>query len=204
MARSHRILYAIYIVVWAVMAVNPKYRDDWLLENLLVFISFPLLLWLDTRRPLSFMTLFSVLIFASLHSLGSHFTYAEMEYFDVVTQFFGFERNHFDRVVHFLFGALLFGLFFEIAANSVRGYRSAMAAGLMFIVSISGVYEVVEWIVAAVLHPELRIAFMGAQGDVWDAQKDMGLALLGALINLLFYRYYERLFTDCTEKGEIR
>jgi len=82
------------------MAIDPKYRADWLLENVLIFIFFPFIIWMDRKHQFTFLTMVFLLLFASLHSLGSHYTYAEMEHFNVISQFFGFERNHFDRVVH--------------------------------------------------------------------------------------------------------
>ena len=108
MEKSHKIIYSIYILIWIILAINPKYPEDWFLENILVFLLFPFVLWSDIKYKYTLLSIFFLLIFASLHSLGAHFTYAKMEYFDFITQLFGFERNHFDRVVHFLFGLLVF------------------------------------------------------------------------------------------------
>ena len=100
MPKSHKLVYAIYVLVWIIMAINPKYPQDWLLENVLVFLVFPFIVWMDKKHNYSLLSIILLLMFASLHSLGSHYTYAEMEHFDGITQFFGFERNHFDRLVH--------------------------------------------------------------------------------------------------------
>ncbi len=192
MPRSHKIVYAVYFVIWAILAIDPRYRDDWLLENVLVFIVYPAVIWLDKKHHLTLTSIILLLIFASLHSLGSHFTYAEMEYFDPVTQFFGFERNHFDRVVHFLFGLLVFRLLFELVTPGIRRTGQALFFTFTVVVTISTLYEILEWLAAIIFHPELGIAFLGTQGDVWDSQKDIIAAILGALINLLFYQDYER------------
>jgi len=192
MPLSHKIVYAVYFVIWAILAINPRYRDDWLLENVLVFIVYPAVIWLDKKHHLTLTSIILLLIFASLHSLGSHFTYAEMEYFDPVTQFFGFQRNHFDRVVHFLFGLLVFRLLFELVTPGIRRIGQALFFTFTVVVTISTLYEILEWLAAIIFHPELGIAFLGTQGDVWDSQKDIIAAILGALINLLFYKYYER------------
>lgn len=191
MPKSHKIVYAIYFVVWFIMAINPKYRDDWLLENILVFIFFPFIVWMDSKHHYSLMSIILLLIFASLHSLGSHYTYAEMEHFDAITEFFGFERNHYDRVVHFLFGLLLFKILFEMTTFSISSIKTALFFTLMIIISISTVYEIVEWLAAITFHPELGLAFLGTQGDIWDAQKDTLVAIFGALINFFFYSHYE-------------
>lgn len=194
MPKSHQLIYAIYIVVWIAMAIHPKYPADWLLENILVFLFFPFVIWMDLKYRFSVAALAMLLIFASLHSLGSHFTYAEMEYFDIITKWMGFERNHFDRVVHFLFGLLLFRIFFEMVMPHSKTYKSAMFFTITIILSISMLYEIIEWLAAIIFHPELGIAFLGTQGDVWDAQKDNLAAFLGAMLNLIFYRRYREIF----------
>ncbi len=194
MPKSHKFLYAIYVLVWIIMAINPKYPQDWLLENVLVFLVFPLILWMDKKHNYSLLSIILLLIFASLHSLGSHYTYAEMEHFNAITQFFGFERNHFDRFVHFLFGLLTFRMMFEMITPNVVTVKMTLLFTLTMILSISTFYEVLEWLAAVILHPELGMAFLGTQGDVWDAQKDTIAAMIGALINIAFYQNYKHLW----------
>ena len=193
MPNSHKVIYAIYIIVWIIMAINPKYPQDWLLENVLVFLIFPLIIWMDKKNNYTLLSIILLLIFASLHSLGTHYTYAEMEHFDVITQFFGFERNHFDRLVHFLFGLLVFRILFEMITPGISSVKTALLFTFAMIISISALYETLEWLAAITFHPELGIAFLGTQGDVWDAQKDTLVAMIGALINLFFYRSYAKL-----------
>jgi putative membrane protein len=194
MPKSHKFVYAIYIVVWTIMAIDPKYPQDWLLENVLIFLFFPFILWMDHKHHYTLPSLILLLIFASLHSLGSHYTYAEMEHFNVITEFFGFERNHFDRFVHLLFGLLVFRILFEMIASYAVSIKSALLFTLTMIISISTFYEMLEWLAAVILHPELGMAFLGTQGDVWDAHKDTALAMTGALINIVFYQSYKHLW----------
>ncbi len=194
MPKSHKIVYAIYVVVWIILAINPKYPQDWLLENVLVFLIFPYIVWMDKKYQYSLTAIIFLFIFASLHSLGSHYTYSEMEHFDVISQFFGFERNHFDRLVHFMFGLLLFKLLFEMSTTHVSNIKTALLFTFTMVVSISTLYEIVEWLAGAILHPELGMAFLGTQGDVWDAQKDTLAAIIGALINIIFYQSYKALW----------
>jgi putative membrane protein len=196
MPTSHKIVYGIYIIFWAFMAIDPKYPQDWLLENVLVFIFFPFVIWMDKKHHYTLLSIILLLIFASLHSLGSHYTYAEMEHFDVITQFFGFERNHFDRLVHFLFGLLVFRMIFEMMHHTTTTPQAALLLTFTMIVSISAVYEILEWLAVIVLHPELGMAFLGAQGDVWDAHKDTALAMIGALANIAFYKNYTQLWAS--------
>lgn len=196
MPKSHKIVYALYIAVWIIMAINPKYRDDWLLENVLVFIFFPFITWMDYKHNYSLTSIILLLFFASLHSLGSHYTYAEMEHFDTITQFFGFERNHFDRVVHFLFGLLCFKILFEMTTHTISSAKTAILFTFTIVVTISTFYEMLEWLAASIFHPELGIAFLGTQGDVWDAQKDTLVAMVGALVNFFFYSHYAKLLQE--------
>ena len=149
---------------------------------------------MDHKHHYTLPSLISLLIFASLHSLGSHYTYAEMEHFNAITEFFGFERNHFDRFVHLLFGLLVFRILFEMIASYTVSIKSALLFTLTMIISISTFYEMLEWLAAVILHPELGMAFLGTQGDVWDAHKDTSLAMLGALINIAFYQSYKHLW----------
>lgn len=192
MPKSHKIVYSIYVLVWIIMAINPKYRADWLLENILVFLIFPFIVWMDSRHRYSLVSIVLLLVFASLHSLGSHYTYAEMEHFDAITHLFGFERNHFDRVVHFLFGLLLFRILFEMITHGINSLKTALFFTLTTVISISTVYEMLEWLAAITFHPELGMAFLGTQGDIWDAHKDTLVATVGALINFFFYKQYDR------------
>jgi putative membrane protein len=196
MPLSHKIVYVVYLLFWIIMAIDPKYRADWLLENILVFIFFPFIIRMDSRYRYSLLSIILLLIFASLHSLGSHYTYAEMEHFDTITQLFGFERNHYDRVVHFLFGFLLFRLFFEMIIIHVTHWKAALIFTVMTVLSISAIYEIIEWLVAIMINPELGHAFLGSQGDIWDAQKDTLVAFIGALLNLIGYRSYKQLFMN--------
>lgn len=194
MPKSHKIVYTVYVIIWIIMAIDPKYPDDWLLENVLVFIFFPFMLFMDSRHHYSLISIILLLIFGFLHSLGSHYTYAEMEHFDAVTHFFGFERNHFDRVVHFLFGLLVFRILFEMITHGISSLKTALFFTLTTVISISTVYEMLEWIAAVTFHPELGMAFLGTQGDIWDAHKDTLAAMVGALINFFFYTHYGKLF----------
>ena len=202
MPRSHKIVYAIYIVIWAILAIHPRYRDDWLLENVLVFIVFPLVIWLDKKHHFSLASIVMLLIFASLHSLGSHFTYSEMKYFDPITQFFGLERNDFDRVVHFLFGLLAFRALFELITPGIKRIGTAMLFTFTLIVAISSFYEILEWLAAIFFHEELGMAFLGTQGDIWDSQEDVAAAIFGALINLAFYKSYAELLSQRNQRDE--
>ena len=176
------------------MAINPKYPADWLLENVLIFIFFPFVVFMDKKHHYTLLSIVFLLIFASLHSLGSHYTYAEMEHFNAITQFFGFERNHFDRLVHFLFGLLTFRILFEMILSNVYTIKTALVFTFTMVLSISTFYELLEWFAVMIIQPDLGMAFLGTQGDIWDAHKGTALAMFGALVNIAFYQSYKKLW----------
>ena len=195
MPASHKWFYGLYIVIWIALAIDPKFPDDWLLENVLVFIFFPVVVWLDIKYKFSITALCFLLLFGILHALGAHFTYAEMSYFDSITHFFGFERNHFDRMVHFLFGALVFKPLFEIIIHYIKQVKLALLFVFTLIATISTIYELLEWTAAMTFYPELGMAYLGTQGDIWDAHKDTLAAITGALCNIVFfYWHYRKVF----------
>ena len=183
--RLKPLLFGIYLLFWAAMAVDPLYPDDWFLENLLVFISVPLIVWLDRRYGFSDESALYIFFFMMLHAVGSHYTYSHAPIFNVVWETLDVSRNHFDRVVHFLFGYLFMLPLFEVLKKAGVEKKSALALAFFMMVSFSGLYEVTEWAVMEITHSELGIAFLGVQGDVWDAQKDMALAFVGNIFGIV-------------------
>ncbi|WP_397608108.1 DUF2238 domain-containing protein [Silanimonas sp.] len=180
-----------YGVVWGALAIAPKHRADWWLENVLVFVAIPLLVWSSSRLRLRNVSYVALFVFFVFHAIGSHYTYSEVPV-DAWCQAwlgfspdaaFGFERNHYDRLVHFLYGLLAIPAALDIVdarAPTTRLWRWLLAVG--FVTSHSLLYELIEWGAAVVFGGDLRMAFLGTQGDIWDAQKDMALALLGSVI----------------------
>ena len=180
-----------YGLIWGALAIAPKHRADWWLENVLVFVAIPLLVWASSRLRLRDRSYAALFVFFVFHAIGSHYTYSEVP-IDAWCQAwfgfspdaaFGFERNHYDRLVHFLYGLLAIPAALDIVdarAPTTRLWRWLLAVG--FVTSHSLLYELIEWGAAVVFGGDLRMAFLGTQGDVWDAQKDMALALLGSVI----------------------
>ena len=182
-------LFTLYIFIWILLAINPSYRDDWWLENILVFIAIPIILWSDKRVHFSHVSIWMLFFFFVLHSIGSHYTYSEMPLFSPITHFFGFERNHYDRLIHFFFGFMMFLPFYELLLAFLKSKRSTFYFTFFILIAASGMYEVIEWLATEIAHPELGTAFLGAQGDQWDAQKDMACGFLGSLLAImLWYR----------------
>jgi putative membrane protein len=185
MSRYHALLLGIFAAVWVWAAIEPRYPHDWLLENYLVFIFVPVILLTARYFRLSDLSYTLITVFMLMHVVGSHYTYAEVPFGTTLQQWFGSGRNMYDRLVHFSFGLLLVyplrEVFMRVAkARGVWAYWFPLELVLAF----SAGYEIIEWRVAARVDPAAGLAFLGAQGDVWDAQKDMALALVGAAITL--------------------
>jgi putative membrane protein len=169
-------------------------RQDWMLENALVVMAMVALVASYRKFPLSRISYSLIFIFLAVHEIGAHFTYAEVPYdqwFSTLTghgfnELVGWQRNNFDRVVHFSYGLLLAypmrEFYFRIAnAEGFWGYFLP----LDFVMASSMIYELIEWAAAEFFGGDLGMAYLGTQGDVWDAHKDMALASLGALVAML-------------------
>lgn len=183
-----------FLVECFFLAFNVYNRQDWILENVLVLLALGCLVATSRKFPLSRISYMLIFIFLALHEVGSHYTYAEVPYdqwFINLTgrsfnEMVGWQRNNFDRLIHFSYGLLIAypirEIYLRIAnAEGFWGYFLP----LDFTMSTSMIYELIEWGAAEIFGGDLGIAYLGTQGDVWDAQKDMGLASLGALISML-------------------
>jgi putative membrane protein len=185
-------LLSIYVAAWIGLAIAPLYRHDWMLENVLPLLAVPLLIATYRWQRFTNRTYTLLFVFMLLHAIGAHYTYAQVPYDNWMqaltghrlNDLLGLQRNHFDRLVHFLYGALLFPVFWELFAPRIegRGWRYLLVCA--FIMSHAGIYEVIEWAAAAAFGGDLGVAYLGTQGDEWDAQKDMALAMCGTLLAL--------------------
>jgi putative membrane protein len=176
-------LAAWYALVWVVTALRPLDRHDWVLENLLVVAIVAVLLATYRAFPLSDLTYVLITLFMTLHAVGAHYTYSEVPLGFWLRDTFGFARNPFDRVVHFSFGLLMAYPIREVFLRlaNARGFW-AYYLPLDVTLAFSALYEIMEMVIATLVAPGTGDAWLGTQGDVWDAQNDMGLAALGALI----------------------
>ena len=179
-------LAVIFVVFFAVLGVAPVSRDVWVAEVIPVVIVFALLI--VTFREFRFSnfsyTLMAVWLF--WHTVGGHYTFAHVP-FGWVTDLFGFERNHFDRIGHFSVGFYAYPLAELVTRKRWCGPVLASLLGVFFIMSVAAGYEIVEWWFAAVVGGGAGIEFLGVQGDVWDAQKDMLADTIGALLVILLF-----------------
>lgn len=195
MRKSYYVLIAVFVAVWTWAAIGPLHEDDWFLENLLVFIFVPVVIATGRYFRLSLISYTLMTIFMCLHVIGSHYTYAEVPFGFRLQEWFGAERNMYDRLVHFSFGLLLAypvrEVFIRVA--KVKGFWGYYLP-LDVVLSFSALYEIVEWGVASIVDPAAGTAFLGTQGDEWDAVKDMAAAGLGGLIAMTVIMFWNSRF----------
>ncbi len=195
--RYPALLLALYAAIWVGLGIAPSYREDWLLENVIVLIAVPLLVVNHRRLRLSNLSCSLLFVFLVLHAIGAHYTYSEVPldrwsealFGQGLSELFGFQRNHYDRLVHFMYGLLVTPAMIELL--DARAPQRGMWRWLLpwfFVLAHSARYEILEWLAAEVFGGELGQAYLGTQGDVWDAQKDSALAALGALIAVFAVR----------------
>lgn len=172
-----------YGLLWTILAIAPNDRQDWLLENLLALAAVAALLATYGRFQFSTASYVLFTAFLSLHAIGAHYTYAEVPFGFWLQEVFGLSRNPFDRLVHFGYGLLLAFPLRELLVRlaGVKGWWSFYlpVSGML---AQSGLFEIVEAVVAQIVNPELGAAYLGTQGDEWDAQNDMIAAFSGALV----------------------
>jgi putative membrane protein len=211
-------IFALWFGVWA---IGPWHPRDFLLEHVFTVAFVIFLCWNHARFRLSNLSYTMIFIFLCLHVVGAHYTYSEVPYErwlrrlggwfgadDFSTEaLFGFKRNHYDRLVHFCFGLLMAYPVREVFVRMVRvrgfwGYYLPLDVMMSF----SLAYELIEFGVAMIAAGDVGQAYLGTQGDEWDAQKDTGLATLGGLIAMIAtalvnWHYRHDFGGDLTERG---
>lgn len=210
MSRFEKILLGIFLAVWIWSAIKPKYPHDWMLENILVVMFVPVIIFGGRYFKLSELSFALLTVFMISHVIGSHYTFAEVPFGYTLQRWMGADRNMYDRLVHFLFGLLVAYPIREIFLRMARvkgfwGYYLPFDVCL----SMSATYEIVEWIAASIVNPRAGLAFLGTQGDIWDAQKDILLGAVGAalamlIIALLNWRYDPKFTSELKESFRIR
>lgn len=190
------ILYSVlFLVFWAYTGLTTPDLENWLLENtltlsLLIFLIafYNIFRFSDTSYTLIF-------LFLLLHVYGSQYQYEDNPFGEWLKGQLGFKRNHYDRLVHLGYGLLLTYPMYEALAYGFK-LRPILTYLLPveLVLSSSALYELVEWIVADWVYggKEEGMNFLGMQGDVWDAQKDIAMAFAGAVVAMLLTLAFTR------------
>ena len=182
-------LLAVYCVEFIALGIHPYSRAVWYAENIPI-VGVVLFLTVLYIRGIRFSNAAYLLmaILPYLHTIGGYYTFERVP-FDWFNNMFGFERNMFDRVGHFTVGFYAVGLAeYLINYKKVTTKFWAYFTGICFIMALAALYEIFEWQYAVREGGGAGIAFLGSQGDIWDAQKDMLMDTLGAFAGVLFMR----------------
>jgi putative membrane protein len=169
------------VLVWS--GISPNGRFNWIMETFPAIVGGAALVATYRRFPFTTLTYVLVTIFAMILMVGGHYTYAEVPIGNWARDAFGLSRNHFDRLGHFFQGVVQAMLARELLRRRARvrsaGWLFALAVSVAL--AISALYELFEWRFAVRFGGKQAEDFLGSQGDVWDAQKDMAMALLGSM-----------------------
>ena len=188
-----RLLLAGYVLVFVWGAIDPYDRATWWVENVPIFLLVSVLVVLY-RRGVRFSPLAYVLmaVLPYWHTVGGHYTFERVP-FDWFSRAFGFERNMYDRVGHFSVGFYAFGILEYLLARRAMSRRLAVMFAIFTIAFVAMTYELIEWCYAAYGgNPESGANFLGSQGDIWDAQKDMFLDTLGGVVSATLFLIVRR------------
>ena len=195
--RKLQIYLAVFLAFWAWTYIGTPDRTNWFTENTLTMLFVAGLALSHRRFKFSDLSYTLMFVYILLHVYGAMHTYAENPLGYWLKDRLGWERNHYDRIVHFSFGFLL--------AYPMRDYFKnhfnwpnwvCWVLPVEITMSFSAAYELIEWAVADVFFPAEGVAYLGTQGDVWDAQKDMGLAFTGAVLAMVLWSTVKRLFAN--------
>lgn len=178
---------ALYLAVFIICGIAPYDRAVWWAENFPILVIVGLIIWASRHHKFSNTAYAMMTVLPVLHTIGGHFTFERVP-FDWVTEAFGFERNHYDRIAHFTVGFFAYPMA-EFAASKqlVRTRTLVLGLPVVTILAIAGLYEILEWWYAVSSDSTAGAAVLGSQGDVWDAQKDMLADTLGAVFSMTLF-----------------
>ncbi len=184
----------IFTLVWANTFLGTTDLHNWFLENTLTTLFLIFLIATFKKYQFSDLSYLLICIYLCLHVYGSKYTYAENPLGYWLKDYFHATRNHYDRIVHFSFGFLLAYPMRELFLRWLKFPKlAAWALPIEITLSVSALYELIEWAVADVFFPAQGDAYLGTQGDIWDAQKDIFLAFSGAILATTIVSLIKRL-----------
>lgn len=180
------VLAVIFLIVFIWLGISPASRDVWIAEVIPILFVFILLITTYSRFRFSNTSYTLMIMWMIWHTVGAHFTFSEVP-FDFINDLIGSERNQYDRIGHFIVGFYAYPMAEWLLRKKYCGTKLALFFSLFFIISMATIYEIIEWQFAVIEGGEAGIEFLGAQGDEWDAQKDMIADTLGAICSLILY-----------------
>jgi len=192
-----------YLGFSAIMAIGPTDRQFWAVASVLPVLLVIVLIVSHRAFPLSNTSYLLITLYLTLHTIGVHYTYSKVPAGMWLGQLLELNRNHFDRIVHFSFGFLLTYPLEELfrLLTRVKGWV-AYYLPVITILGLSGLWEIIESWVARAARPDLGLAVLGSQGDIWDAQKDMTAAFYGSILSVVIVVIFRMLAQESDEFTE--
>lgn len=181
------------IILVGASFIGSPFQEQLPLQHVPTALALALFLLYAKRYPLSLISFICLMGFLLVHTLGARYIYSNVPYDQwalsifgkSISEMFGWTRNHYDRFVHFSYGIFFFIPAREILVKYIGiGEKRATYFALEFVMASSLIYEIVEWLLGLVVAPDIADAYNGQQGDMWDSQKDMALATLGAILTI--------------------
>jgi putative membrane protein len=177
-----------YVIFFIALGIEPVSREVWVAEIIPVVIIFAFLVFTYNKFRFSHLAYGLMSIWIFWHTIGGHYTFANVP-FGWVSEMLGAERNHFDRIGHFVIGFFAFAMAEWLLRKKHCGFKLAIIFSLFFIMSVAAAYEIIEWWYAALEGGDAGVEFLGSQGDIWDAQKDMLSDTLGGMTSLILFSF---------------
>lgn len=187
----------LYVSTLIVFCLHPNYPQQMLLQHSATFFAGVFLIYVTIKNNISNTAFFCLFLFMIFHIVGAKWIYSYTPYNEwikslsgfSIDEYFGFQRNHYDRFVHFMYGFLLIIPISEIYGRWYKvSEKITLHLAFMFVLATSLIYELFEWSLTLLLTSEQADGYNGQQGDFWDAQKDMALATLGAIIMIVIQK----------------
>jgi len=189
-----------FLINWINSYIGNTDTANWILENTLVFLFLGFMTFNYKKFQFSDLSYLLICIYLCLHVYGSKYTYAENPFGYWLKDALDLSRNHYDRIVHFSFGFLLAYPMREMFLKWLKFPTwVAWTLPIEITLSISAFYELIEWAVADVFFKAQGDAYLGTQGDIWDAQKDIFLAFIGSILATTIVSFVKKAF-DLREK----
>ncbi|MFH1384973.1 MAG: DUF2238 domain-containing protein [Candidatus Omnitrophota bacterium] len=181
------VLLIIYTIYFIILGINPYNRSVWVAENIPI-VAIVLILALTYKKfQFSNVSYVMMAFLIFMHTLGGHYTFERVP-FGFITDLFGFERNHYDRIAHFSVGFYAYPLAEYLSRKNILKSKIILFLfGVCTIFTVASMYEIFEWLYAVSSDPTAGAAFLGSQGDIWDAQKDMLADGLGSIVAMILF-----------------
>lgn len=174
-----------FFIYWIVLAIHPINRWNWFVENILVILAVILLVCTYRRFRFSNLSYILITLLLAFHAIGAHYTYGGVPFTIDIPYIFNPARNNFDRLVHFAWGLLISYPIYEFLLRVGRiSVKWIYILTLSVVIAASSIFELIEMWGSKIMAKELAAAYLGMQGDMWDAHEDIAMALYACIITL--------------------